>query len=155
MIFGNIASPDTYNHLLAHPVWKQCFDWLKTVDMNTPPGIQKLKGDDLVVNVHGYETLTRDECRFESHRHVLDLQYGIRGGELIDWQLAARLLPAVPYDEVKDIQFYQPATVKTVLNLLPGNFAIFYPSDAHRPKCVDGVHPEIFKLVIKIKTSVL
>lgn len=155
MIFGHISSPDTYQHLLAHPIWKQCFDWLKTVDANTPAGIQKLKGDDLVVNVHGYDTLPQADCRFESHRHVLDLQYCLRGGELIDWELASRLLPAAPYDEVKDVQFYQPAAVKTVLHMLPGHFAIFHPSDAHRPKCVDGIHPETFKLVIKVRIAAL
>ena len=155
MIFGHISSPDSYQHLLTHPIWKRCFDWLKTVDANTPAGIQKLLGDDVVVNVHGYDTLPEAECRFESHRHVVDLQYCICGGELIAWQQASRLLAAGPYEEVSDIQFYQPAPAKTVLHMLSGNFAIFHPSDAHRPKCRDGLHAETFKLVIKIKLACL
>ena len=39
--------------------------------------------------------------------------------------------------------------------MLSGNFAIFHPSDAHRPKYQDGLHSETFKLVIKIKLACL
>ena len=88
-------------------------------------------------------------------QHVLDLQSCIRGGKLIAWQLASRLLAAGPYEEVSDIQFYQPASTNTALHMLSGNFAIFHPSDAHRPKYQDGLHSETFKLVIKIKLACL
>jgi beta-galactosidase beta subunit len=34
--------------------------------------------------------------------------------------------------------------------MFPGSFAIFHPSDAHRPKVRDDSNLNIFKLVIKI-----
>jgi hypothetical protein len=29
MIFGHLQHPDAFAHLLANPVWKEAFDWLR------------------------------------------------------------------------------------------------------------------------------
>ncbi|HZL44079.1 MAG TPA: YhcH/YjgK/YiaL family protein, partial [Verrucomicrobiae bacterium] len=97
MLYGHLSAPDTYAHLLVNPTWKLAFDWLKTVTPTTSPGVQKLEGDDVTVNVHGYDTLPRDRCRFESHRRYVDLQYCISGGEVIGWSLASTLEPDGEY----------------------------------------------------------
>jgi hypothetical protein len=31
MIYGHILASETFQFFQAHPVWKQAFDWLKTV----------------------------------------------------------------------------------------------------------------------------
>jgi biofilm protein TabA len=156
VLYGHLAAPDAYAHLLAVPAWKLAFDWLKAASPETPAGIQQLQGDEIYVNVHGYETVARTQGRFESHRRYLDLQYCLAGGEMIDWWLASELAPDGGYDEGKDVRFYQPpadrlrAVPATTLRMAPGSFAIFHPSDAHCPKVQDGVNPRVFKLVIKI-----
>jgi YhcH/YjgK/YiaL family protein len=174
MIYGHISAADSYAHLLVNSSWKLSFDWLRTVTSSTPTGIQKLQGDEIYVNVHGYDTLPREECRFESHRRYVDLQYCISGGEIIDWSLASALEPDAAFDSDKDLQFYcQPQPGPSLagqrsasdvlissscllnsrlspLSMFPGSFAIFHPSDAHRPKVRDGVNPSVFKLVIKV-----
>jgi biofilm protein TabA len=179
MIYGHISAADAYAHLLANPAWRLAFEWLKTVTASTPTGIQQLQGDDIYANVHGYDTLPRKLCRFESHRRYLDLQYCISGSEIIDWSLASALRPDSAYDADKDLQFYhppQPASLPaglrsafggldpssvlltsclSPLSMFPGSFAIFHPSDAHRPKVQDGVSPSVFKLVIKVDRRLL
>jgi YhcH/YjgK/YiaL family protein len=167
MICGHLSAADAYAHLLANPAWRLAFEWLKTVTASTPAGIQKLQGDDVYVNVHGYDTLPREQCRFESHRRYVDLQYCISGGEIIDWSLASALEPDGLFDEDKDLQFYRapvarsavfsasrvtafPVSPVCALPMSPGSFAIFHPSDAHRPKVQNGVSPSVYKLVIKI-----
>ena len=174
MIYGHISASDGYAHLLPNPTWWLAFEWLKTVTAATPAGIQQLQGDEVYVNVHGYDTLPREQCRFESHRRYLDLQYCISGGENIDWSLAPGLEPDGAYDVDKDLQFYHPPALVSsptgpssasnvptpdsclltphfsLLFMGPGSFAIFHPSDAHRPKAQDGVSRSVFKLVIKI-----
>ena len=156
MIYGHISAADSYAHLLVNSSWKLSFDWLRTVTSSTPTGIQKLQGDEIYVNVHG------------------DLQYCISGGEIIDWSLASALEPDAAFDSDKDLQFYcQPQPGPSLagqrsasdvlissscllnsrlspLSMFPGSFAIFHPSDAHRPKVRDGVNPSVFKLVIKV-----
>lgn len=155
MLFGHLSAIDTYRPLLGVPAWQYAFDWLKSLPPEPEAGIRQLQGEDLYVNVHGYETLPRESCRFESHRRYVDLQYCIRGGEFIDWQLTSTLRPSEPFQEEKDLQFYQPGTSLTALHMTPGSFAIFFPSDGHMPKRADGLHRSVFKLVIKIDQRLL
>jgi YhcH/YjgK/YiaL family protein len=170
MLYGHLSAPDAYAHLLLNPVWRLAFEWLKTVTPATPAGIRRLQGEDVFANIHGYDTLSRKDCRFESHRRHIDLQYCISGGELIDWRLASGLAPDGGYDAERDLQFYRtPASCSSksahsragdrrgfpvcALPMSAGSFAIFHPSDAHRPKERDGIHRSVFKLVIKLDRS--
>ena len=155
MLYGNLNSQDTYSYLKKHPVWEQAFQWLEGMPKDVKAGIHEVRGRDMFVNVHGYDPLPRSECRYESHRKYLDLQYCISGGELIEWQLSTCLDADGGYDEEKDLQFYKLKESKTVLHMLPGNFAIFHPSDAHLPKVSDSVNQTVFKLVIKIGLHLL
>lgn len=150
MIYGHLSASETYEFLLSNSAWRFAFEWLKNLPEPPEPGFRSLDGDDVCVNVHGYETLPADQCRFESHRRYVDLQYCIRGGELIDWQRSDTLKPAGPFDEPKDLQFYEPGDSLTTVQMIPGSFAIFYPVDAHRPKRADGRNSSVDKLVIKI-----
>jgi YhcH/YjgK/YiaL family protein len=150
MIHGHLDAPDAWKPLLANPAWKFAFDWLDQLPATPEPGIRPLQGDDIYVNVHGYHTLPREQCRYESHRKYVDLQYCITGGEFIDWQRASTLKPDGGYDTDKDLQFYELGNSLTVIHMLPRSFAIFYPSDAHLPKRADGIHPAVSKLVVKV-----
>jgi YhcH/YjgK/YiaL family protein len=109
----------------------------------------------MYVNVHGYNTLPEDECRFESHKRYIDLQYCINGGEKIAWQLTSKLSPEGDYDPKKDFQFYGPAPSSTTLTLSPGCFAVFFPEDGHRPKQNDGANQSVWKLVVKINCKLI
>lgn len=40
-----------------------------------------------------------------------------------------------PYSDENDVIFYHSAECISPLILTPGMFAVFYPSDAHRPGC--------------------
>lgn len=172
MLYGHLSASDSYAHLLSNPAWKLAFDWLKSVTVATPAGIQKLQGDDVYVNVHGYDTLLREQCRFESHRRYIDLQYCISGGEAIDWSLASGLTPDGAYDVDRDLIFYQSPDSRLpdsrisrvaasaglpvcALPMYPGSFAIFHPSDAHRPKVRDQKNRSVFKLVVKIDRKLI
>lgn len=155
MVHGHLQSPDTYSHLLTHPVWNEAFTWLKQMLVEPAKGIHPLRGDDMYVNVMSYATLPRAACRFESHRKYLDLQYTMQGGEVIEWRRAPELTADGEYDEGHDVQFYHLAPATTRLHMLPGYFVIFHPSDAHLPKVSDEASSDVFKLVIKIKVNLL
>jgi biofilm protein TabA len=155
MIHGNLNTPDSHAFLLSNPAWKLAFDWLRTVTPATPLGIIKLQGDDIFANVMTYQTLPAEQCRYESHRKYVDLQYTITGAEVIDWLDAKTLAPDGGYDEAKDLQFYHPAATLARVHMLPGCFGIFYPSDAHRPKVIDGKHDQVFKLVVKMNLQLV
>lgn len=155
MIYGYLNSAPSHDFLLNIEAWRTAFDWLKKLPPDIKGGIHPIIGEKMYANVHGYETLARPDCNFESHRQHVDLQFCITGGELIDWQLTSRLTPAGPYDEPKDLQFYQPVEVKTVVHMQPGAWVIFFPEDAHRPKVADALNPRVWKLVIKVNRELL
>lgn len=155
MILGNLQHTDAFAHLLTHPVWKQAFDWLGQCRPDVRPDTYHLKDKALYVIVQDRETLPRERCRFESHRNYLDIQYCIGGGEVIDWESTTRLQPDGGYDTEKDILFYLSARPLTALFLRPGDFAIFHPSDAHRPLVNDGANPRVLKAVVKVQLDLL
>jgi biofilm protein TabA len=155
MIHGHLHTPDTYASLVQHPVWQTAFEWLRQMPAAPEKGIHPIRGDDMYVNVMEYATLPRSQCRFESHRKYLDLQYTITGAELIEWRLNTELATDGGYDDAKDLQFYHLSDALTRVHMLPGHFAIFFPSDAHLPKVSDGTNGSVFKLVIKINLNLL
>lgn len=60
-----------------------------------------------------------------------------------------------PYQADRDIQFFADnnlGQLETFLPMLPGNFAVFYPQDLHRPACqlVDGQAAALRKVVVKV-----
>ena len=155
MIYADLHHPDTYAPLLDHPIWCKAIDWLKEMSPDIKAGIYEIQGKDMFVNVHGYDPLPRDKCRYESHQKYVDLQYCIRGGELIDWCLRSNMEPDGHYDYEKDLQYYKSNPADSVLHMIPGRFAVFYPSDTHRPKIEDGIETAVYKLVIKISRHLI
>ncbi len=109
----------------------------------------------MFVNVHGYDTLPVDQCRFESHKRFVDLHYCIRGGERIAWALSTQLIPDGTYNQEQDFQFHKPAAALATLTLTPGYFAIFHPEEAHRPKEYDEINQSVWKLVVKVRCDLL
>lgn len=153
MLFGNLSLLSTHNRLLVHPAFQLALDWLRCMPPNLSLGVYELDGSRYYVNVHTYDTLAREACAFEAHRHFVDLQYCISGGELIDVCWRHRLTEAAPYDDAKDFQFYAAPDRFSSLRIEAGDFAVFFPDDAHRPKVSDGRNGAITKLVIKIHTD--
>lgn len=154
MLLGVLDRPGTYESLLSDPVWVEAIAWIKRMPDDQAEGNYPLRGEEMHVNVHSYETLSREACRYESHKHHVDLQYCIEGSELIEWSVAHALTPNGEYDGEKDIQWYeQPAFASTKLTMEKGCFAVFFPEDAHMPKIAYNKHLVIRKLVVKVSTA--
>ena len=107
MIFAKLNTPSTYTPLIGHPVWVQAFAFLHKLNEQSPLGVTELRGDKMFVNVHTYLTKSDEDCRFEGHWNMIDLQYIVKGGEFIDWHLKDDLVVDGTYDEEKDFQFSQ------------------------------------------------
>jgi biofilm protein TabA len=156
MIYGTIKDKRTYWPVARVPAVAQALAWIQAMPEDQAPGIYELDGKRIYVNVHGYDTLSREDCVFESHRIYADLQYCIAGGEVIDYAWRSELGPDhAPYDSEKDFLFSAPSPRYSSLIMKPGDFAIFLPVDAHRPKVNDGIHSAVRKLVVKIDVNLL
>jgi biofilm protein TabA len=150
MIYGHINEKDQWSFLTSNPVWKQAFDWLLSLPEKPELGKYPLMGDEMFAVVMEYDTVEPAESKFETHRKYVDLQFTISGGEGIAWEKRSSLEPAGEYDDGTDLQFYKPAGYESRVQMNPGNFGIFFNSDAHLPKLADGKNPKVFKAVIKV-----
>ncbi|HWD88253.1 MAG TPA: YhcH/YjgK/YiaL family protein [Mucilaginibacter sp.] len=130
--------------------WDKAFAFLNDPKIDTlKPGKYALDGDNVFAMITDGATKPIDSVRWESHKKYIDLHYVIRGKERIGAASVASATVARPYDASRDAANY---TVEGKYYLAsPGEFFLFFPSDAHRP----GIKAEGYnadrKLVIKIR----
>ncbi len=114
-------------------------------------GRNEIDGDTLFVNVAEYTTKLHKDCKWEAHRAYIDVQCIIAGTEEIDSTHIERL-EADPFDVENDFHFLEGETVDTRVVLKPGDYAVYFPEDAHRPgMCVDEpaqVKKAVFKVLL-------
>ena len=97
-----------------------------------------------------YETAPAAEKRFEAHRRYLDIQYILSGEEVIHYALAERLEISEPYHDERDVMFFRDGGASSATLLRAGDFAIYFPHDAHQPGCFHTTPVAVRKIVIKI-----
>ncbi|MCA9134551.1 MAG: YhcH/YjgK/YiaL family protein [Planctomycetales bacterium] len=124
------------------------FEFLRRPDLaHLPNGRHELDGDRVFALVARELGRGRADSPLEFHRRYLDIQYVISGTETIGWLPTAECRYAKhPFDEEKDLGFFldRPGTW---CRLPLGNFAIFFPSDAHAPLAGSG---PVHKVVVKV-----
>lgn len=142
------------NHRLYHALGPRLaagLEYLATLDPGVEDGRHPIRGDEVFALVQSYETGPATDKRFESHRLHLDVQYLLSGRERILHAPAPGLPTEVPYDEGKDVEFYQEPGASSSLLLRPGDFCILHPHDAHKPGCMAGGRDVVRKIVVKVR----
>ncbi len=87
-----------------------------------------------------------EDGKLEAHRKFIDIQYIISGGESMGWSPLAALSGSEGYDENRDLEFFTDKA-QSIVNVPPGSFAVFLPTDAHLPDIGSG---PIHKVVVKV-----
>lgn len=105
------------------------------------PGRYDIDGDELYVMVQHNTLRDWSEGKWEVHRRYADIQLLIRGSEDIGYQDASLLGSAAGYSESGDIEFLAEGE-GAHLSMRAGDFAIFFPQDAHRPGMREPGAPE-------------
>jgi len=104
--------------------------------------------DDMYLLLSDYETRNIAECKTEAHRKYIDVQFIIKGQELVGYASLGNQSTITDYDEKNDYILYNGDL--SFINFHEGMFAIFYPDDLHMPGVGDNNSP-IRKAVLKIK----
>jgi YhcH/YjgK/YiaL family protein len=155
MIYGKLDEFESLVPGQLGPALLASLEWLRSLPERPPIGRYELdESTGLYAMVMEYETVSPEQSRYESHRRAVDLQYTLSGGEGIEWAHSSRLVPSEPFDEDRDLQFYQPGPADAFVSNLPGCFSIYIPTDAHRPKIRVPGHTSVFKAVVKIPVTV-
>lgn len=134
MIFGHIAQP---NPCRLPAAIERALEFLRTTDFHAlAPGVVEIDGQNIFAQVIDLTTRDAAENRPEVHRRYLDIQFLASGEEKIgiaidtgNNQISESLL------EQRDIIFYHDSEHESFFEMTPGNYAIFFPQDVHRPGC--------------------
>lgn len=138
-IYKGISS-DIYEGLL----------FLSKASVDIEPGTYIIN-DATKAIVSEYETVELFERGYEAHKHVIDIQYPIKGLERVKWSPIDNMKVNIPYDSNKDRTFYiGPSPQGTEVVIGNGIFAIMFPNDGHSPQHLVNVSERIKKITIKV-----
>ena len=149
MIFGNLEIFKKY--LSVNEKFATAFEFIeRALREDLPVARYELDGGELYAFIQEYET--RTESTWEGHRKYIDIQYIISGVEVMDVSDIGRLTEVIPYDESKDVAFFEDkGDGFTRCTVHSGEYAVFFPEDIHRPGlCLDAPTP-VKKIVVKVK----
>ena len=124
------------------------FAFLRNTDLDAiPSGKHDIEGDAIFALVQEYQTKPLNECKLESHKKYIDIQYVIRGEEFMG-VTTKNNQKILEQDEDKDYTFYEGTT--SLVRVSKGMFTIFFPDDLHQPCVQTESAAEVKKVVIKV-----
>jgi len=149
MIFDRIDNLSHYD--VQHKA--DILAFLKAHDvLALPVGEIAIRGRELFVRPSEYETKRPEEGKFEAHRVYADLQYVVKGEEIMQTAPTDALEPLTDYDPMGDHQFFKTSRSVSSQLVKAGEFMVFLPGEAHRPCCSPSDIPvQVKKLVFKIR----
>ncbi len=112
-----------------------------------PVGKYEIDGERVYATVSKEAGQKREDALLETHEKYIDIQLILAGTDDIGWK--PKLMckqPSGAYDHNSDLQFFRDQP-NTWLSIISGEFAIFFPEDAHMPLISSG---RIHKVVVKV-----
>ena len=134
-----------------HSRFAAAFEFLQKLPADQPLGRHEIDGDNCFALTQSYTTKPAAQGKFESHERYIDIQFIQAGQETLLWAPRGTLKITEPYNAEKDVAFYAMPARTTPVNLIAGEFAIFFPEDGHAPGIEFGGAMTVRKIVIKIR----
>lgn len=124
------------------------FEFIKNTDLvEIESGKYEIDQDDIFAIVQEYDTKEEKNCKLEGHKKYIDIQYMIKGVELMG-VTTKKDQKIIEVNEEKDYTFYEGET--SLLKVGKGMFTIFFPDDLHRPCVKAGQIAKVKKVVVKV-----
>lgn len=148
MIFDKIENKELY---FLNKRFKKAFEFIETTDLESLKlGKIQIDADNLFAIVNEYSTQENEKQILEAHKKYIDLQFIIKGSEIIEFESLDKQKTYKKYNSEDDYSFYS-AIDPIPLKLKAGDFAIFFPDDLHMPGIINIKSEMIKKIVFKIK----
>ncbi|SFD89710.1 YhcH/YjgK/YiaL family protein [Chitinophaga sp. CF118] len=152
MILDTLQNAHLYYGL--GPRFIKAFEYLTQTDFEqVAKGKYEIDGTNIFAIVNEYETVDPADEQMESHKKYIDVQYIVKGAELVGHDFLQEKLPSKAYDELTDFMLFAE-TPAFFSRLDQGNFAIFFPSDLHMPNIRINAPAQVKKVVIKISSGI-
>lgn len=155
MQFGNVKNLD---NLSIYPeVVQRAIKHLKETNFSAKEaGSYEVDGKKLYIQVVDTETGSIEERQAEIHRKYIDIHYSLEGNEAIGFAVdSGKNKVKEDLLEERDILFYEAAENENFIKMVPGSFAVFYPTDVHRPNCNETEAKKIRKVIAKVSVELL
>ncbi|MGP9107981.1 YhcH/YjgK/YiaL family protein [Yersinia pestis] len=123
-----------------------------------PAGELEIEGREIYLNhmIATTNTLCRYEQRPELHRYYIDIHILLEGSEVIGASPSTQgQRPTMDFDSEKDYGLFEGMSTETLLTLAPGDIALLFPGELHRPMGTLTDPAPIRKLVVKVANHLL
>ena len=128
------------------------FEHLQKTDFQkAEPGRVDIDGNRMYATLSVSKTKLPAAGKLEAHRNYLDIHYLVQGSETIATVPVAGLEVTEPYKAENDIEFFKVPAKPRILQMKPGDFAIFLPGQGHIPGLGTDTSASIRKVVVKVK----
>lgn len=146
MILDTVQNANRY--LTLNPGFAAAFAFLARPDLRQlPVGRYEVDGDRVYALVQRQPGRKSDAGKLEAHKNYIDVQVVLGGVDTMGWRPTPTCAEiAMPYSDEKDVMLFTDRPTAWVA-VGPGEFAIFFPEDAHLPMISDG---ELYKVVLKV-----
>ncbi len=132
-------------------LWDKLFGFIQENDLlELEIGKYPIDGEKCFAIISEYDTKSVDEAKIEAHKKYIDLQYVIAGEENIGLVSTENASVKTPYNDVKDVMFYDSEKVEYHL-ATNDTFFLFFPGEPHQPGMHANEKSHVKKLVIKIQ----
>jgi len=147
MVLDSIENYKLYTNLSERIA--KAFEFITNNDLgNIALGKHIIDGDTVFALVQEYETKDAETCKLEAHYKYIDVQYVIKGTELMGINTLTNQLP-VSKSEADDYAFYTDDCSFVKVN--EGMFTIFFPNDLHMPCIKMNETATVKKVVVKVR----
>ena len=109
-----------------------------------------LEQDGIKLVMQTYRTKAFEEKGFEGHKKNIDIQFLVKGREIIYYANGKDLEVAKPYNEERDHMGFADGRHASPVHLVPNSFAVFLPGEAHKPQCVWEEYVDAVKIIVKL-----
>ncbi|BDH44302.1 hypothetical protein TUM12370_03460 [Salmonella enterica subsp. enterica serovar Choleraesuis] len=149
MIIGNIngTAPDLLPSALAALLGNDRFG-MEALSQQ-PDGKYNIHDDSLFYIISSPTTRHESEIKSEFHRQYIDIQLLLSGDEVIATGPLPDEAPQLP-ETAPDLIFIDDNPVEQRITLTPGDYAVFFPGEVHRPTCQVSQPQSIRKVVFKV-----
>lgn len=148
MVYDSLNNLETYKGL-SEDIYES-LKFLKQAGADIACGVHQLNPRVRAI-VSEYETLKENPYGYEAHRRFIDIQFLLKGEEMVCSLPLPQLKETKAYNADSDVAFYSSDVEPQKLPIGGGYFAILYPQDGHMPQlCINAPSP-VKKIVVKIQ----
>jgi YhcH/YjgK/YiaL family protein len=149
MILDTLANHAQYTAI--SPRFARAFAFLQQLPADAAVGRHEIDGEEIYAFVQKHQTKPIAEKLLEVHRKYIDIQYIVKGREIICWAPLAELKECtMAFDPAVDAALFKGIPEMVQVQVRPGQFALLFPEDGHAPSCAWDAPAEVLKVVVKV-----